>query len=618
MSMGLGEKVIWSADGKSLRIIDDGAAGKLGRPYLSASTAKAMHDNQCAAKWVGQQLLPRVSDPFAANSLGTAGHEVLEVMFNLPPDQRTPERAGKILDEIVAREWPNDAEKGAQWRALVVDGMGKYFAAEDPTKVDLFQTEWRLDGIEVAGVAFKGFIDRLDRVTVNGVEGLKVVDYKTSNKIPDPKYFARSGDEHGDQIRLYRLAVEASKHTQLPILGGQLIYTRHGKIRDVPLTKAAMEATEKGWLHSWSRYLRLAGERNYPVVTGPLCGWCPIVNSCPLAFKEGREAKIEVPTSDELGLSRDDRLEGGQQPVKQAPRTDTPPPIIGEPDASHVHHDSGSKQTTGKKEPSMTYKEAKPYEREGKGYDPERPRPVDWNSYGAMGAVGNSSLAVEIMSRDGVTIDGNGAVVAGLAFTFARVIQKVQVSVTEEDTELPLNWELGLNTRLRGALRTVLECKDMPLPWGDGSTKEQWDEWVLKAAKRVSAIMMVSRKAYTEALPDEPWEALVGVASTAAEPVEEKPTKPATRRTRKPAEAKPEPTEEPTEAQPEEAAEEAAEAKPEPAPLKPPTSRTRRSAEPSAPEPAPEPEPAEKAQPVKAAFDPSEPPPVDFDDDYYE
>jgi hypothetical protein len=204
----LGERVAWS--GNALTILDDELLAKIDRPYLSASTAKSMHS--CPARLVADRSMPRGFDLFGAAELGSAAHTVLERLYQLPPNRRDKKHAMAILTEM-SREDPYDDDVdyakaiGAdpvrynEWIAAVFHAYRGLFDLEDPTQVEVHATEMRMDGIEVGGVPFKGFIDRLDELPDGG---LGIVDYKglaLDTPIPTPSGWTTMGAlQVGDQV----------------------------------------------------------------------------------------------------------------------------------------------------------------------------------------------------------------------------------------------------------------------------------------------------------------------------------------------------------------------------------------------------------------------------------
>lgn len=205
----IGDQVAWDRD--RLVVTSPKLLARIDKPYLSASTAKAM--DQCPAGMVGKKAIPEGFDLFAANNRGSAAHEVLETLYQLPPERRDATHAMRILVDMAnrepsswnevdyAREIGSDAVRYASWIAAISKAYSGIFAIEDPKEVQVYKTEMRLDGVEVAGVPFKGFIDRVD---IMPDETFRVVDHKglaMDTPIPTPTGWTTMGDlEVGDEV----------------------------------------------------------------------------------------------------------------------------------------------------------------------------------------------------------------------------------------------------------------------------------------------------------------------------------------------------------------------------------------------------------------------------------
>ena len=106
--------------------------------------------------------------------------------------------------------------------------------------------------------------------------GRSLIPTHNSGKVPDKKYFGPKRD----QLNLYAAMINAKEGT-IPDVG-RLIFTAHSQIIDVeftPKTVASVEAkTKTVWTEINEQFA--AGEVFRPN-TGPLCGWCPLVDRCP-------------------------------------------------------------------------------------------------------------------------------------------------------------------------------------------------------------------------------------------------------------------------------------------------------------------------------------------------
>jgi putative RecB family exonuclease len=528
----LRDKLAW--DGKKLVVTDDAVINKIRRQALSASTSKSMQS--CAARWVGERLLRNeVEDPFGPAPLGTSAHSVMEDFFDAEvyePQQRTLTLAEALTVRDADIMWPDIPTEDDSVRAMVRINRRRWieevktayegiFVIEDPKTIDVWARELQIDGLTINGVPTNGFIDRV-RVGVNkrGKEGLISEDYKTG-KIGNTRF----GDDHGDQLRIYAAALK-EKTGEMPV-GATVLYTKFGKSKDVDLSPAAMSKTLKTFELSWKRHNRYMETREFPTKVSALCGWCPLINACPVAKEEGKGVSEKVAdqmhSATHLGIPA---LRPGASVAPMASTTDIlverhgqevtffmPDPtsyaltteeleaveraselaahmyVSGENPITAIDKDNGmSKITEGKV--------WEPYTSEGE---------LNPNSYAAMGVFGTAELAVEALHRAGLAISGTN--VKALASTFQHIVAEAQDNWTGSTSASD-----GANSRMRGALRTVLAT--LPMPFGEDAPA--WDAWVAAAVRRCKSITAVALYLFSEERDETPWEALAGVTPEAA------------------------------------------------------------------------------------------------------
>lgn len=473
-ALHVGDRVAW--EGTNLVVLDDELLERLNRPYLSASTAKALHS--CPARWVGEKAMPSGFDLFGAAELGTAAHTVLERLFGLAPGRRDARHAAAILTEMskeapaadddvdYARAIGADPVLHTQWVAAVVNAYSGIFTIEDPASVSVHARELRLDGIEIAGVPFKGFIDRVDELP----DGLEVVDFKTGKDKSKPNRFF--DDDHGDQIRLYVEALRV-KLGEKP-RAGLLYYIQHGTKRRVGLSATEINKTKRGFAESWRTLQRSAETRQFATRDSALCGWCPLVNACPLAAGNGRsDRKGGAPAATDLAIS-----------TLPAPGSVSAVPGAGPFAADPVRSDGRAAHTSGGDAPHLStggdpmsttqrpWREAKPYD--GAEIDGH----LSLNSYAATAVFGLSTLAAELLAEAGMKVGPTP--VKALAALLAQTVLDAQAEVTNGSTE----WQEGANTRLRGALRSAIEV--VPLPFG--GDEAAWATWKDRAQRFMVAV----------------------------------------------------------------------------------------------------------------------------------
>lgn len=276
------EHVTWHDD--ELAVYDMDSLEGLTRRRLSASTSKAIQD--CPAKWASERVSPKHEDPWRAAEQGTAVHHVLEKLYNLPANERTNAKAQQYLDELAVQTFPDHTHKHIErverirmvWKDRVRHKMAGLKRIEKSSEANVFATELKINDVDLNGVPFVGFIDRVDEIDGGG---LKTIDLKTAKKMPVLKH----GDFHGDQVRLYSEALKA-KYGRQPA-AGSLFYTQVGKERAVDLSAEAVADTLSRFKQSWEDLQEFNDTGLYPAKPSPSCIWCPVKDTCPSGNREG-------------------------------------------------------------------------------------------------------------------------------------------------------------------------------------------------------------------------------------------------------------------------------------------------------------------------------------------
>lgn len=486
----LGNRVAWDGNekhGYRLVVTDDELLTRINKPYLSASTAKTLHS--CPSRGVSDRALPSGFDLFGAAELGTAAHTVLERLFGLPPGRRDKQHAAAILTEL-AREAPHfdgdpdyaraigaDPVRHTQWVAAVSNAYSGEFDIEDPRDVQVHATELHLDGVHVAGVPFKGFVDRVDELPGGGL-GIK--DYKTGKDKSKPNL--KFDDDHGDQIRLYVEAVRVTLGEKPK--AGHLYYIQHGKQRRVAIGNTEINKTKRGFAEAWQTLQQSVESRTFATRDSALCGWCPLVNSCPTAALNGRvDRKGGAPSAIDLGIPSL-RPDGTVIPLvttapKWAPGGAQP---VG---AAHTH--LGAEPPRDPDGGDMTSSNERPW-REAKPYDgAEIDGHLSLNSYAATAVFGLSTLAAELLVKaEGQKVGPTQVTL--LTSVLAQVVLDAQAQVTNGSTD----WQEGSNTRLRGALRSAVDV--IPLPFGQGEA--EWATWMQRTVRFMVSVSKTALDLY--------------------------------------------------------------------------------------------------------------------------
>lgn len=470
----LADIATWGGRNDSKLVLSDAAVKKVARKSLSPSTAEAM--NGCTARWAIEKILPRTDDPFGAAELGTAGHRVFEQVFSLPSEQRTTQVAMEFvsnlqndLDGKVAI--PRDPVDFDRWHSSVTRLVTGLWLIENPREIEIVGNEVEIKDIKVGGVPILLYIDRLGYKTINGERVLTVSDYKTG-KVPNLRW----GDKHGEQLRIYTLALDASPDHERPE-AAEVLYTQFEELRVVDLSDEAMNTTLEKFQKAWATHNKLVETHEFTTKTSALCGWCPAVNVCPAAKAEGKVPKVEFDIAGEaLGI--------GETSV--AVSLATKPGQVSEARGTESEKPNEQKVT-------KHMSEDKPWE------ETQNDGTLNPNSYAATAVFGLVSLAVEVLHAHDQDVTAKN--VRALSQTFDEIITEVFADFGRSNA----SFQDGLHTRLRGALRTSIET--LPAPFGEGL--DAWETWVGQATRRTRAIAKTAIALWERAdKVENPWAAL--------------------------------------------------------------------------------------------------------------
>ncbi|HLS03054.1 MAG TPA: PD-(D/E)XK nuclease family protein, partial [Beutenbergiaceae bacterium] len=135
---------------------------------------------------------------------------------------------------------------------------------------------------------------------------------------------------------------------------------------------------------------------------------------------------------------------------------------------------------------------------EGRPYEgPSKDGRLDPNSYAATAVFGVVAKAVEVLGKASVRL--TRGTINAFAGTLAHIILTAQEEMTGDR-----DWYAGANTRLRGALWSVLEIS--PAPFGQDG--QAWRTWVEQSTKRCVAIAKSAVEVYSGDHTGEPWATL--------------------------------------------------------------------------------------------------------------
>lgn len=272
-------------------------------PSLSPSRASDFLGCPLRYRFRVVDRLPEPAHPAAVR--GTVVHAVLERLFDLPPAERTLERARTLLApawEQVRVDDPRAAEladsdrrafdgvgvaaTGAgggsagigsgetdlpAWLEGAGDLLATYFGLEDPGAVEPAERELRVETVVDGGLTLRGFVDRLD-VAADGA--IRIVDYKTGRS-PGEGFEARALF----QMRFYALVVWRLRGVLPRLL--QLMYLGDGTVVRYAPDEAELLATERKVRAVWAAVEDSMARHDFRPNPGRLCDWCDHKVRCP-------------------------------------------------------------------------------------------------------------------------------------------------------------------------------------------------------------------------------------------------------------------------------------------------------------------------------------------------
>lgn len=478
----LTDKLAWQ--GSALTVPDDATLERLDRKRLSPSASKTI--GSCPARYVADTLLHDDPGAFDPRTLGSASHKVLEILFGLPESERTEAAAMGILSDIEETdEWGEKVktlspDERALWRTKVANNVTGDFALEDPTSIETYAQEMWIKDVEIEGVPFSGIVDRLDvKARRAKSTDLTVVDYKTGKDKSKPN--PRFSDDHGDQIRLYKLAVEAhfrNKGENVRVASGRLNYITAQTKRQVALSKKSdIDDTAREFRDNWDLLKRSVESRSFETKPQPLCGWCPLVNSCPAAARAGRRASDKKPalSAEELGIGVSEKMHDSVQSVTIEVSSEAP---------EKPRKDTG--MTDNKR-----LREGKPWD--GPFFEDDTPNFAS-NTFLTVGDYHDMAFRELVNANPEV----KKTQIRDLADSFIRIVADVQEKVSGSR-----DLDRALNTRLRFHLKAILRYSPPPL----GHAEAEWSEWAKVMRSRLTALVRLDVDTAGGSFEDvdEPW-----------------------------------------------------------------------------------------------------------------
>jgi putative RecB family exonuclease len=226
--------------------------------------------------------LPEEPSPDAVR--GTVVHKVLEDLFDLPAPDRTPERAGEMVQDAwefvldaepeIATMFADEGSGGAEitaWLASCRESLAAYFALEDPRLLEPAERELYVEALLDSRLLLRGFVDRID-IAPDGA--IRVVDYKTGRS-PGIGYEAKALF----QMRFYALVIWRTRGVVPALL--RLVYLGDGQMVSYEPDEHDLLATERVVEAIWHAIERARESGEWLPSPSWACDWCSFQAHCP-------------------------------------------------------------------------------------------------------------------------------------------------------------------------------------------------------------------------------------------------------------------------------------------------------------------------------------------------
>jgi putative RecB family exonuclease len=244
--------------------------------------------------------------PTADQLRGTLVHAVLERLFDLPAQERTPAAAAALVRpqwERLLADQPLGAELFGEpdgWAAFFESAeglLGGYFTVEDPQRLEPAERETLISTTVDDELLIRGYIDRLD---VSPAGDLRVVDYKTGGA-PREAFEARALF----QLKFYALVLWRTRGVVPKVL--RLLYLKDAEVCDYSPDAGELERFERTLVALWRAIEKATETRDFRPQPSRLCGWCshqavcPAFGGTPPPFPEPRQPPSEQVASPPAG-----------------------------------------------------------------------------------------------------------------------------------------------------------------------------------------------------------------------------------------------------------------------------------------------------------------------------
>ena len=304
-----------SLDRDGLHIVSHEVKEKLEKKKLSASMVTSLEG--CSARWLADTFVVRdliEEEPDNAARRGSMFHKVMEDVFALPQNERTPASVREITASTLVSDDFKDLgliPDAVSWLKDAINGY--YSMGGDPRKVEVAMVPSNRKnhapepGLEVfvkgkVGNTDKEILGFIDQVTVNPVAGdgsVIVNDWKSGTKAKVWKSHTKSDEGLAEQRQQIIYSMLLSD-MGVNVSAARLIYPVARTIVPVNLKDADLRKTVITSVESTEKKLNHLIENNtFEFEPSFLCAWCPLAKICPAAtikpYAKMKEAYAKQP-----------------------------------------------------------------------------------------------------------------------------------------------------------------------------------------------------------------------------------------------------------------------------------------------------------------------------------
>lgn len=229
--------------------------------------------------------------PSAEAFRGTVVHKVLEDLFDLPRDSRTPDFAKGDLPRAFAAEfekdplarfavdpalaWPDDGAEASdasvtEFIAALPAFIERYFVVERPETFDPTHREHYLRGQLDEDLWLHGYVDRIDIAPTGDV---RIVDYKTGRS-PGPKFQEKA---------LFQLKCYAALWTRthdVHVRRLMMLFLGDGERLTVDPSAKDIAQAEQQVREVWDEIKQANARADWRPQPSKLCDWCSHQQRC--------------------------------------------------------------------------------------------------------------------------------------------------------------------------------------------------------------------------------------------------------------------------------------------------------------------------------------------------